>query len=149
MQQRKTGSLEKQGMVSALMGREEDTREKNFIFCENISSRSSLFSVLPHCSLLIEFLQETEPECTSGADMKGSDSSTCLPIPSTWRDLTVPPILNPPLMLLLCHSRITTHAGTRDDCKQGLQNAPSLPKSHKVGRVWAKALQQQCRDECL
>lgn len=147
MQQRKTGSLEKQGMVSALMGREEDTREKFYFLWKH--QQQILSFKRCHCSLLIEFLQETEPECTSGADMKGSDSSTCLPIPSTWRDLTVPPILNPPLMLLLCHSQITTHAGTRDDCKQGLQNAPSLPKSHKVGRVWAKALQQQCRDECL
>lgn len=67
----------------------------------------------------------------------------------TWRDLTILPAFlflphegiwlshpswTPHLTLLLCHSHIMTHIGTRDVYKQGLQSAPSLPKSHKVGR---------------
>lgn len=95
----------------------------------------------PYWSLFIGFLEETEPECPPGVDMKASDSSTCLPIPSSWRNLTIPPILNLLLILVQCHSHIMTHTGTRDDCKQGLQNAPSPPRSNKVGRAWAKAWQ--------
>lgn len=126
----KTGSLAKQGTVSVLMGREEDKREKNVIFHENsCSSRSSLSKGAT--GLLLDFCSA---RCTLGADMKGSDNSACLPIPSTWRNLTVPPLLNPHLTLLLCHSTSWHKLGLEMSVNICLQNAPSLPKSHREGR---------------
>lgn len=57
------------------MGREEDTREKNFIFCENISSRSSL-SRGATALYSLDFCRKWNQNAL---------------LVQTWRDLTVPP----------------------------------------------------------
>ena len=125
---------------------ERKTKETKHFFLWKLHQQHPLFQERPLFSNPWEgreaihyhpgFLQETgEPECTPSADMKESHSPACLPIPSTWRNPTVPPILT-----LLWHRSYAVPEpcralGLELPVNSALQNAPSLPESHKVSSL--------------